>query len=116
MTKEKKSAAEKQGFFARNHKPLHIAVISVMCLLIALCVKLSIDHHVLRDVFATANTYILCSKPSSPASAEAGIAVSGIAAKMVEIVSRTARNRFITECSFPELYTIIIKAKVLKVR
>ena len=58
MTKEKNSTTEKQGFIVRNHKQLHITVISVMCLLIVLCVKLSFDYHILRDVFSAVNTLI----------------------------------------------------------
>ena len=58
MVKEKNGEAEKQGIIARNHKKLHITAISVMCLLILLCIKLSVDYKILRDVYATANTLI----------------------------------------------------------
>ena len=58
MVKEKSGEAEKQGIIARNHKQVHITVISIMCLLILLCIKLSIDYQILRDVYATANTLI----------------------------------------------------------
>lgn len=58
MTKEKNSAVETKGFLVRNHKTIYFTVIGIMCLLIALCIKLSIDNNVLRDIFSTANTYM----------------------------------------------------------
>lgn len=58
MVKENSRVAEKQGFIARNYKRLHIAVIGGMCLLICLCIKLSFDDKILRDVYAAANTLI----------------------------------------------------------
>lgn len=58
MVKDKSNAIEKQGFIARNHKQLHIFVICVMCLLICLCIILSVDYEIFRDIFATVNTLI----------------------------------------------------------
>ena len=58
MANAKSGVAKTHGFIARNHKQIHIAVIGVMCLLILLCIKLSFDHAIFRDVFATANTLV----------------------------------------------------------
>ena len=58
MIKENSAATETQGFIVRNHKQLHIAVIGVMCLLIFLCIRLSVAYEIFRDVFAAANSLI----------------------------------------------------------
>lgn len=58
MTNENNTMAEKQGFIFRNHKQIHIGVISVMCLLIVLSIKFSFDYEILRDVYAAVNTLI----------------------------------------------------------
>ena len=58
MVKEESTMAEEQGFIVRNHKQIHIGVISVMCLLIVLSIKLSFDYEILRNVYAAVNTLI----------------------------------------------------------
>ncbi len=58
MDNEKISASKTQRFIARNRKQLHIAFISIMCLLIGLSIKLSVDYKIFRDVFAAVNTLI----------------------------------------------------------
>ncbi len=56
MANAKSGAVKTQGFIARHHKQIHIAVIGAMCLLMVLSIKLSVDYKIFRDVFATANT------------------------------------------------------------
>ena len=58
MGKEKSGAGEAQGFIARNHKRMHIAVISVMCLLLCVCIGMCFDYHILRDTLPAVNTLI----------------------------------------------------------
>lgn len=58
MVKEKSAVSEKPDLIARNHRQIHIGIISVMCLLVVVSIKLSFDYEILRDVYAAVNTLI----------------------------------------------------------